>query len=221
MINSLSDASLAKPPIATIGIVVIWLFHVSALIGIILGFFDWFVQKTPLNLGLMFLMLVIIFPIRSKKSITVTVFFFLIGLLAEWLGVNLGWLFGSYSYGANLGLKLAGVPLLIGINWAMLALITAAISNHLTKTIWIRILYGALMMVFLDLLMEYSAPKLDFWTFEGGIAPLSNYLGWFIVSIILQFIYQISRIQGHFGFSLHLFVAQCVFFSLLNIYFGL
>ena len=206
---------------ATTGIFIIWLFHISALIGIIMGFFNWFVEKTPMNLGLMFLMLVVIYPLRSKKSIAVTICCFLTGFLAEWLGVNFGWLFGSYSYGSNLGLKVGGVPLLIGINWAMLALITAAISNHLTKTIWIRILYGALMMVFLDLLMEYAAPKLDFWTFEGGLAPLSNYLGWFIVSIVLQFVYQISRIQGHFGFSLHLFAAQCVFFGLLNIYFGL
>ena len=41
-------------------------------------------------------------------------------MLTEAIGVNTGLLFGTYEYGANLGFKIFGVPLIIGVNWTVL-----------------------------------------------------------------------------------------------------
>ena len=56
---------------------------------------------------------------------------FAIGFSAELIGVHSGMLFGNYSYGNNLGLKLAEVPLIIGINWGVLAVTSASITETL------------------------------------------------------------------------------------------
>ncbi|NNK52972.1 MAG: hypothetical protein HKO97_00280, partial [Flavobacteriaceae bacterium] len=41
---------------------VIWIFHISALIGISLGFEAWFVAKTPVNLIISSILLFLVFP---------------------------------------------------------------------------------------------------------------------------------------------------------------
>ncbi len=60
----------------TVSIGIIWLFHVSAIIGIALGEADWFVEKTPLNLIISLLIFLVFFPIDTlKKSIAFFIFF--------------------------------------------------------------------------------------------------------------------------------------------------
>ena len=61
-------------------------------------------------------------------------------MIAEILGVNYGLIFGKYDYGDNLGLKLLGVPLLIGLNWVVLTFICGSISNHFIKNKYLSIL---------------------------------------------------------------------------------
>ncbi|NNK20603.1 MAG: hypothetical protein HKP07_04795, partial [Flavobacteriaceae bacterium] len=47
---------------------VIWIFHISALIGISLGFEAWFVAKTPVNLIISSILLFLVFPIDTRKK---------------------------------------------------------------------------------------------------------------------------------------------------------
>ena len=51
---------------------------------------------------------------------------FCIGFSAEVIGVKTGVLFGDYSYGSNLGYKFAGVPIVIGLLWGVLAVGSAS-----------------------------------------------------------------------------------------------
>ena len=111
---------------------------------------------------------------------------FLTGMITEILGVQRGWIFGDYKYGNALGYKILGVPMLIGVNWALLTIITAAIAQQFYENLFMRIVIGVCLMIFLDLLIEPIAPVLDFWAFEGGNAPLQNYIGWTAVAIFLQ-----------------------------------
>ncbi len=89
--------------------------------------------------------------------------FFLAGMFVEWIGGHYDLLFGANYYGENMGLKLDGVPWLIGINWAMLVLITGAISNYLFRQVFWRVVCGILLMVGLCFFMESFAPAFDFW----------------------------------------------------------
>ncbi|MEQ8336847.1 MAG: carotenoid biosynthesis protein [Cyclobacteriaceae bacterium] len=202
-------------------IFIIWLFHVSAIIGIGLGYFEWFVTKTPINLLLIGILVVLVYPVGTEKSIRIALFIYLMGMAVEWIGVHYEFLFGAYAYGENLGPKIDGVPWLIGVNWMVLILVTAAISNKVFTHWFLRTLFGALLMVFLDLFIEQSAPLLDFWSFSAPSVPFRNYLAWFFISAFLHYIYQRSRLDGDFVLSFHTYLAQLTFFLYLYGIYGI
>ena len=199
-------------------IAVVWLFHLSAILGIYLGFKAWFLPKTPLNLLVSFALLIWVADLTYIKNILVISVFFVVGMFAEWLGVKFGWLFGNYVYGENLGLKLDGVPYIIGINWAMLVLITGAISTRISEHILFRVFLGASLMLGLDILMELNASSLDFWHFKNAHIPLKNYIAWFAIGFLLHIIYQKTIQSYNFKFSLHLYLAQLLFFLSFHIF---
>ena len=70
----------------------------------------------------------------------------------------------------NFGSKLDGVPYLIGVYWALLTFVTAAIVDYTEWSRKFKIITSALLMVLLDFLMEFSAPIFDFWEFGRQLA---------------------------------------------------
>lgn len=200
-------------PKTTLAIGLVWLFNITAIIGIGLGHQEWFIEKTYVNMLLYTVFLIALFPINNSRNIFLFTLAFLIGMSSEWIGVNTSWLFGSYFYGENLGVKLGGVPLLIGVNWAVLSLISADLVHQLNTSKYIKALLAASLMVGLDLFMEYSAASLDFWYFEGGLAPLKNYLSWFAVAFVIQLLINDNYSHGNRKYSLHLILSQYAFFA--------
>ena len=90
--------------IENISISLIWLFHVSGILGIIYGNSNWFISFTPLNLTLNFTLLLINCN-WSKQALLIIIISFLVGMITEILGVQYGWIFGNYQYGNQLGTK--------------------------------------------------------------------------------------------------------------------
>lgn len=212
---------MMKASVKNISIGMIWLVQVSGLIGISLGYQEWFIVKTPYNLLLGALVLIINFPINSRLKWLLFIGSGLVGMIAEWLGVNYGLMFGEYSYGTNLGLKIWGVPLLIGVNWAVLCFITAALASKTKQPIWIKAAIGAALMVFLDYFMEFSAPGFDFWQFSGEGATFINYRDWFVVAYLLHLAYHKLDIKGDSQISFHLYGAQLLFFAWFYVFYHL
>ena len=140
---------------------------------------------SPYTLLLSFLILMNSYRWKSPV-VWVAVLVFLLGFTAEWVGVQKGWLFGVYHYGSNLGPKLAGVPLIIGINWAMLTLATGAAAASMLKNRWAIILVAALLMTGLDYVMEPVAVENGYWYWKDGKIPLYNYVCWFLVALLYQ-----------------------------------
>ena len=205
-----------KLNIEVISIAIIWLFHVCGILGIIYGNSEWFISATPLNLSINFALLLI--NCNSHKwFFHMVVLGFLTGMITEILGVQRGWIFGDYQYGNALGYKILGVPILIGVNWALLTIITAAIAQQFYENLFMRIIIGVCLMIFLDLLIEPIAPVLDFWAFEGGNAPLQNYIGWTAVAIFLQSIFHYFRLEVKGWFPNQLYLLQIIFFTVLLI----
>ena len=166
-----------------ISIFIIWLVTISGVIGIWLGHGDWFLPKTIFNLSLGAAILIWNFPLKNGwKSLVIWSAVYLIGMIAEIIGTKTGILFGNYSYGNNLGPKIIGVPPLIGINWIVLTFLTATIARRVIHFKWLSIICGALLMVGLDFFIEPIAPIFDFWSWDEGVAPLKNFIHWFIVS---------------------------------------
>ncbi|MEJ2585284.1 MAG: carotenoid biosynthesis protein [Robiginitalea sp.] len=201
------------------GVFLLWLLHLSGLIGIAAGAADWFIPKTPLNLVVTTLIFFSIFPLNSFRKTGFTVFVFAVGMTAEWIGVHTGYLFGTYSYGENLGPRLDGIPYLIGFNWAILSLASGSLSDGWKVPKPVRIGIGALIMVGLDFFIEGVAPLMDLWTFRGGAPPVWNYVCWFGLALFFQWVYQRSGISGNRTISLHLIGVQLVFFIFLNVLF--
>jgi len=140
---------------------------------------------SPYTLLLSFLILMNSYRWKSPV-VWVAVLVFLLGFTAEWVGVQKGWLFGIYHYGSNLGPKLAGVPLIIGINWAMLTLATGAAAASMLKNRWAIIVVAALLMTGLDYVMEPVAVENGYWYWKDGKIPLYNYVCWFLVALLAQ-----------------------------------
>ncbi|MFT5735867.1 MAG: putative membrane protein [Maribacter sp.] len=196
----------------TVSIAIIWLFHISAMIGVALGEVDWFVEKTPLNLIISLLIFLVFFPIDTFKKSIAFLIFFAGGIFAEWLGVTYQMLFGEYAYGSNFGPKLDGVPYLIGAYWAILTFITASIMDYTKWHTVTKVIGAAGLMVLLDFLMEHTAPIFDYWTFAGGIPTMENYVTWFALGIAFQLIVKLLGITGNKLLSVHLYLAQFIFF---------
>ena len=112
--------------------------------------------------------------------------------------------------------KILGVPVLIGVNWIILTFITGSLSSWVFKNKYISVLTGALLMIVLDLLIEPVAPLLGFWIFDSTIAPLQNYIGWFVIGIITQIIFQLKITEKEYTFSTHLLIVNAIFFAFLN-----
>jgi uncharacterized membrane protein len=205
--------------VESFSIFLVWLFHISGIIGISLGYQEWFVRKTPLNLVVVLALLIVNYPITSVRRVALTFFFFLVGMLVEWVGVHYGFPFGEYSYGNTLGYKMDGIPYLIGVNWAILILITGACTNHLSPNPIAKVFIGATLMVLLDFFIESAAPVFDFWTFSGLVAPLRNYVAWFIVSLVLHSVYQSYHLTGNTRFSFHALAAYFLFFIYFYVFY--
>ena len=195
----------------------VWLINISGFFGILSDQKEFFLSSSPYVLT-MTLFLLVINNSTDKKFLIKLFLIFLLGLTVEIIGVNFSIFFGDYQYGDNLGIKIFDVPIVIGFNWVLLIILTGNFAHKIfPKSIMLRVLNGSIMMILLDLLIEISAPKLDYWEFAVNPVPLSNYLWWFIFSILFHFIYQ-SNIKKEYVVSTNILVIHFLFFGLLALF---
>jgi len=200
-------------------VVVLVIFHAVGFWGLVFsGEPVYFQQLTPLNLLLTCALLFSFHRCWHKSFILFAVIVFFAGFLAEAVGVHTGRLFGNYSYGNALGMKVWEVPLLIGLNWLMLVYSTGHISNY-ARLPWVaKAVLGALLMVLLDYFIEPVAMHYDFWSWQGGLIPFSNFIGWFIVAFLLQLYFQRTAFLKQNPMAAYIFLVQLAFFVSLNIH---
>ena len=144
---------------------------------------------SPITLLLSFLALIYTTPVPKKPIFLFILFSAIIGFVVELIGIHTGYLFGNYHYQQNLGVKIAEVPIVISINWALITLGAAQIAALISGNKYVRIVLAASVMLLFDLIMEPVAIKSQFWTWSGGIIPTYNYVSWFLVGLFLQVIY--------------------------------
>lgn len=192
----------------------LWIVHISALIGLALGYEDFFLGKSPFTMLLLAGLLIYYFPITDPKKILLFLSVTSIGIAVEWIGVHTGWLFGTYSYGNNFGPKLDGIPYLIGVNWAILTFCTHILSKRFLSNRWIIAGFGAALMVILDIFLEQICDYAGFWSFENG-AGWFNYLCWFVIAYLLHLIAYSFNLKGDFKVCAHLYIVQLIFAAIL------
>jgi putative membrane protein len=195
--------------------------HVSGAIGI--AFFNraFFVGYTPLNLFLMFILLIWNETELHLGLLKAFLFAFGAGLFTEIIGVNTGILFGSYHYGEVFGEKIFGVPLLIGLNWFCIVYAAYQVVVLFQKSwqlnrVGIAIMTAVLATIF-DWIMEPVAIKLGFWQWHTAEIPFLNYACWFGISFIIALFFNWVGIKKNNPFALYLFFTQLLFFVFLGL----
>lgn len=139
------------------------------------------------------------------------------GFALEAVGVTTGRIFGHYAYGAVLGPKALGVPLIIGLNWALVILGSAAfVVRFVRPPLAAAVLAGAL-TAFFDWVLEPVAVSFGYWAWAGGVIPIRNYLAWFLIAAVLAFFYAWRRVTVKSWLPSAALAIQASFFALLRL----
>jgi putative membrane protein len=160
------------------------------------------------------------FDIREKNMPLLSWAFitFLVTLFLEIVGVATSLVFGAYTYGDTLGLKLLGVPLLIGMNWTIIILGIADVVRQKVTNNALAALITASLTVLFDYVMEPVAIAFDYWNWAVGTIPLQNYIAWFVIAFLFSYLYFRNRLQSGSNVPTIIVVIQFVFFISLRIF---
>lgn len=130
----------------------------------------------------------------SLKLIIATFLTAILTFYLEVLGVSTGYIFGEYHYGQTMKWQWLGVPFIIGLNWAVLMLASLDIVRKYLNGWWQAIL-AALLVVAFDWVMEPVAIRLDYWQWTNGFIPLHNYIGWFVIALVVGMFFKWAKIE--------------------------
>lgn len=201
-----------------ISIFILVLFHVSGIFGINSSYKGWFLSLTPLTLLLSTFLLFLNNSKLNLKIIASFLLVFLLGLSIEIIGVKTGKIFGAYHYGENLGWKFMEVPVTIGMNWAALCFAAIILAKKYIQNLFLKLLIAAIIPVAIDFPIETLCESLDFWYWENnGIAPLQNYIAWFVSSFAFVSFLNFSLKDVKNPFAPYYLVVQFLFFFVLNL----
>lgn len=207
---------LEKRGLSKIFIVV---FHLVGFVGFSLPHLhDFFISFVPFHLLLMAAILLINQKDFKKEFWLGLIFVYVSGYLVEVVGVSSGAVFGTYAYGNTLGIKLAQVPLLIGVNWVILIFsIGAVLKKYFKHQRNLKAIVGSFILVFIDFLIEPVAVRFDYWSWADSTIPLQNYVAWFFVCFVLLRVYYELDFRKSNPVALTLLVSQVLFFIGLNV----
>lgn len=195
----------------------ILIFYTVGIIGFLIPYTkNIFITITPFALLLGTYLLAIYHKPYSKKVLAALLSIFTLGFIAEVIGVNTGLIFGDYSYGSALGIKLFNTPLLIGVNWLFLTYTSISIVSRFLKKEILIVFLSPLLMLCYDFLLEQVAPKMDMWSWQGSQIPLKNYLSWYLFGVLFVALLRVVKVNTKNPIAPILFGAQFVFFIFLN-----
>lgn len=112
-----------------------------------------------------------------------------VGFLAEWLNINYGVVFGGYyQYNPNFGPQVFGVPWSVIGYWSVFIFGGIGMSNYFVKKY--RSFWDGIFTLIIDIPLELVALKTKAWTWTDGVAPIGNYVGWFLVAFLVSLIFR-------------------------------
>jgi putative membrane protein len=199
------------------------IFYTVGVVGMLINQIE-FAKLTPFNLALTAFLLFKMHPQKDLLFYTNLLFVFMGAWFLEMMGVTTGLIFGTYEYGDALGPKINQTPILIGLNW----ILVAYSSIYLVQAIAIKFkwklneisgaLLAAVFMVLLDILIEPIAPKLDFWTWQNNLIPVQNFTAWFFFGFTFCFWMLKGGMLKNNPMATRVYFTQLVFFGLLNLF---
>jgi putative membrane protein len=195
------------------------IFYVVGILGFLIPYSrDFFTEITPLALLLAAYLLGIYHNNWNKKTVLCFALIYLLGFSVEAAGVNTGLIFGHYTYGSGLGIKLLNTPLLIGLNWLFLTYTTLAIVEKFKIKAAFSIMLAPLLMLAYDFILEMVAPAMDMWSWDHASIPLKNYIAWYLLGLAFTGLLKAFKIRTQNPLALVLFVCQFAFFIFLAVF---
>ncbi len=177
-----------------------------------------FIFLTPVNIILAASVAFLYHKNINKNFIVSCILMYAGGYLIELAGVKTGVIFGEYTYGEGLGIKIFDVPIVMGINWLLLIYgVHCITTKYLKHPLW-NALAGSLLMLIYDMFLEPSAIRYGFWNWAGGEIPFQNYLAWLGISFV--FILTFNKLNVKKGVNpvgSAIFWLQLIFFACLLI----
>lgn len=193
------------------------LFHLVGFLGFLSPYATLFKLLVPFHLLFMFGLLLWSHGEKNRSFMLVVGLLYVLGFLVELLGVHTGQIFGSYHYGATLGLKVAQIPLLIGLNWVLLIYSAGVAVNYLpTANLTLKAALAAALLVLLDFFIEPVAIRFDYWSWMGNAIPLQNYIAWFGFSFLCLIVFYRASFSKKNPVAMVLLLVQFLFFIGLN-----
>ncbi|HVX93075.1 MAG TPA: carotenoid biosynthesis protein [Candidatus Dojkabacteria bacterium] len=162
----------------------------------------------------------------KPNTFLLSIFFLVISLtfVIEAIGVLTGIPFGDFFFLNHLGYKVVDVPIIIAINWSMLIFSAYVFSQQLIDNLNIDkrfvLLLTSIIVTLIDYIMEPVAVYLRLWNWSSGIIPTTNYLSWFIFTLLCTtFIYFITwgKKINNSKYILAFLIGQTIFFTIINI----
>ncbi len=213
-------------PKSRLAIAVLVILYTVGIVGVTLPIHPDFMLLTPINLLVTFGLALWCQKDWNPKLVVALLICYIVGFLVELIGTQTGVLFGEYKYGATLGPKVAGTPLMMGINWAILVYGVVSLSNKWLGQgkILLKSILGASLMVLSDLLIEPTAVYYDFWSWGAVpsnaliVAPLQNYLMWWLAALPLNLLFHYLAPSTENRVIEFLFWLQCFFFAWIFVF---
>jgi bisanhydrobacterioruberin hydratase len=167
----------------TLGILIV--VYAVGTVGILSAHSERFIPLTFANLMLTALLLLANAEGFGRRAALAFLLCMVAGFCAEVVGVKTGVIFGVYHYTDRMGPRLIDVPLVIGLNWAILLHAVQAWLGRWLRSRTLMASAGATLMTAFDWVMEPVAIRLRFWAWDGDTVPLRNYLAWWGLSFVL------------------------------------
>ena len=198
----------------------IWIFYSLGIVG--LGI-QWtrafFIYLVPINYLVSFVVLLVTDRSDQKSLIPFAVIVSVFGFIVEAVGVNTGLIFGDFSFGKSLGVKVFGTPVIIGFNWLMLVYCASIIVSQVTENKYFISFFATILIVVYDMVLEGPAGVMGMWSWDWENIPMMNFLSWFIIAWMLNGALQLAKIKLENPVAGTLFSAQFVCFLFLNLIF--
>lgn len=117
------------------------------------------------------------------------------------------------------------VPLVLGVNWIIVAWGSLSLSYMLLKNLKIEfssfrskfllIFLSSIFTVLFDIILEPVAINLGFWFWNEGKVPLQNYIAWFLITFFfntLIILFAKTNLIKHYYQRLHIFLSILGYF---------
>lgn len=197
---------------------ILLIFYSVGLVGILWSHHsEDFVKLSGLNLLISGVVLFVNHEKWNNKLVISLLVIVVLGYLIEVMGVQTGMIFGEYNYGDSLGVKMFGVPLIIGLNWVMLCYFSVFTLSKWIKSWWLLSSASALLLLGMDFIIEPVAIKLNFWSWKTEDIPVQNFVAWFIIAAVFNKLIVLTKEDSVNKIAPYLFLIQLIFFVVLRI----